>query len=215
MNKIFFIFLLNITLTAEASPVGFLKSIEKKYHDAPGIEMNTIKKIKIELLDREKKSEGIIKIKPGGLFKWEIEKPEKSMVLLTPEAVWVVSYPLDDEDKLSVLKSRKPKKNQSPAVVAFLMGQGSLLKNFKILKTKKLENETYDFELQARSKDEMVQKLSLVINKKEMIIEKVSFVDSLGNKTEMEFKDINFKAEFESGEFIYNPPKDAEISILD
>lgn len=215
MFKTIFILASLISVAAIASPTTTLKAVEKKYQEAAGIQMNVVKKIRIELLDREKKSEGAIKIKTGGLFKWEVERPERSMILLTPNAVWVVDYPIDDQDKLSVLKTKKPKKNQSPAVVAFLVGQGSLLKNFKIMGTKKIGDDVDMFQLLARKKEEAVQKLNLFLNHKEMQIDKISFLDSLGNQTTLEFKNINFLAVFDDSEFKFTPPKNADVSIID
>ena len=214
LKILFLLFLSTPSFSSAVGPITLLKEIEKKYRDASGIEMDVVKKLKIQLLEKEKKSEGVIKIKSGGRFKWEVTKPDKSMTLVTPDTVWVVEYPMDTKDRLTVIKSRKPKKNQSPAIVAFLMGQGSLTKNFKVTpgKTSEVEQELF---LIAKSKDEVVQKMNIFLNKKDRLISRLSFDDAMGNQTEIEFKNTDFKKEFKVNEFEFTPPKDADVNVID
>ncbi len=192
-----------------------LVAVEKKYQSANTIQMDVLKKLRIPLLEKEKLSEGTIKIMKGGKFKWEVTKPDHSMVLLTPAAVWAVDYPREEGEKVSVIKSRKPKKNQSPAIVTFLMGQGSLSKSFKILSAVKAGGDTDKIELEAKSKNEAVKNMTVIVNRKEVIIEKINFEDSVGNLTELEFSNVKFDEKFEKTEFKLSLPKNADVNIVD
>lgn len=192
-----------------------LKAIEKKYQSSKSIQMAVTKKLKIELLNKEKQSTGYIKILKGGKFKWQITEPEKSEIILTPKEVWVVDYPLDEKEKISVIKSRKPRKTQSPAVISFLIGQGGLTKNFKIVKTDIIDNQKEKISLEAKSDKEQIKNIQVVINKVEKLIEEVSFTDHLSNRTLLIFKDVKFNEKIKEEEFIFTPPKGADVTIID
>jgi len=207
------------TLTIFVGALGWskdhhiLSDIEKQYQHAKTIQMDVTKKLKIELLNKEKISEGSIKIKKNGKFKWQVNSPEKSMILLTPSSIWAVDFPADPGDKVVVLKSKKPKKNQSPAVVAFLMGEGNISKNFEVLSSKPLDSENTEIHLKPRSTGEVVKDLTLYVKSKQKRIHK--FIDSVGNTTELEFKNIVFDAPISSEEFKFVPPKNSDISSID
>ena len=168
------------TLTIFVGALGWskdhhiLSDIEKQYQHAKTIQMDVTKKLKIELLNKEKISEGSIKIKKNGKFKWQVNSPEKSMILLTPSSIWAVDFPADPGDKVVVLKSKKPKKNQSPAVVAFLMGEGNISKNFEVLSSKPLDSENTEIHLKPRSTGEVVKDLTLYVKSKQKRIHKVN-----------------------------------------
>ncbi len=207
-----------VTSKSAASPASIdmtsLKAIEKKYQKSKTIQMDVVKKLKIQLLNKEKISEGSIKINKTGNFKLTILKPDHQEVILTPKNVWVIDFPMDPKDKMSVLKSKKPKKNQSPAVVAFLMGKGELSKNFKIIESKS-DGGVLKIKLQAISKTEMVQNLNMNLDKTAQLITWMSFKDALGNETELEFKNIEFDVTFNKKEFDFTPPKNSSVSVID
>jgi outer membrane lipoprotein carrier protein len=192
-----------------------LKEVEKKYQSAQAIQMDVVKKLKIQLLDKEKTSYGKIKIARGGKFKWEIEKPEKSSVILTSKEVWVVDYPQDEKEKISVLKSRKPKKSQSPAVITFLMGQGGLSKNFKIQTLEEMSNGDEKIILEAKQSQEPVKKIQLMLNGKDKVISTLEFEDGIGNVTTLEFKNVTINPKFDEKEFIFIPPANADVTLVD
>lgn len=190
-----------------------LTQVEKKYQTAKSVQMQVKKTLKIELLGKEKISDGTISIRRGGYFKWVIKSPEKQEIYLTPKLVWIADFPQDATEKPNVLKLKKPQKNQSPAVVAFLMGKGQLSKNFKVTHKETVSEKTI-YSLKAKSAHEIVQELVVSINMKEKIIVNVEFKDAIGNKTHLEFLGITFNLPMAKKDFEFVPPKGANISTL-
>ncbi|MBK9293771.1 MAG: outer membrane lipoprotein carrier protein LolA [Oligoflexia bacterium] len=218
MNRFLILFYTVLALSAPLKEeLKLLKEVEKKYSKTSGITMEVTKKLTIALLEKEKKSFGEIKIKKGGFFKWHTVKPEENTILLTPKAVWVIDAPMDDQDRTIVLKSKRPKKNQSPAIVAFLMGKGGLTKSYHVVNTAQEEdnNEKIRYYLKSKTTHEAVTELEVVINKKTKNVEKVIFVDHIGNNTVLEFDAVEFDKKFDKNEFEFDAPKDAEITILE
>lgn len=215
MIKLVFLYIAAIGAAPSPEATKLLKAVEQKYAASSGIQMHVTKKLLIPLLEKEKKSEGEIKIKKGGFFKWQTNSPEKNTIILTPEAVWVIDAPMDEMDKTIVLKSKKPKKNQSPAVVTFLMGKGGLTKNYKIVSTQTVSQDLEKYHLKAKLITEAVKELDVVIDKKNKTVSTVSFVDHIGNSTTLEFDKIEMDQKFNKTEFDFKPTSDTEITILE
>lgn len=197
---------------AKSSPV--LVEVEKHYRSAQTVQMEVSKILKLKLLDKEKKSTGKIQIKKGGYLRWETEEPNHSLVLADGKAIWLVDYLAGEDEKPNILKATNPKKSQPHAVVAFLLGEGRISDNFKVVSEKSIDQNNIDVELKPKEVTDQVRWLSLSINKEKHQIEKLSFEDVVGNLTELSFKDIHFDDNIDSKVFKFSPPKGAEITVL-
>src|SRR5690349_18363811 len=141
MYKPAFLSLVIISCQAFAAPksASLLLSVEDRYKAAKSVKMSVSKTLKMKLLEKEKRSEGLIQIKKGGKLRWETTSPEHSLIVVGKRTVWIVDYPTDPEEKVAILKASNPKKSQPQAVVAFLLGEGRISDEFKVKSQKKSE----------------------------------------------------------------------------
>jgi len=122
---------------------------------------------------------------------------------------------MDGEDeKPNIIKATNPKKTQPHQVVAFLLGQGKISNDFNVTEEKSLDSKNVRLELKPKSSEDEVKGLTLVLDKNKKEIEKLSFKDSVGNITELEFTDIQFDKEMDKAVFKFTPPKGVEITVL-
>jgi outer membrane lipoprotein carrier protein len=172
------------------------------------------KTVTLKLLEKVKKSSGDIQVKKGGRLRWETKEPDHSLIVVNKEAVWLVDYPAEPEEKVAVLKAQNPKKSQPQALVAFLLGQGHITDEFTV-KGEALKGDTITYNLKPKDKQSQVSSLMVVVNKKAKSIDRITFEDSVGNLTDLEFKSISFDEKVDDELFKFVPPKGSDVTIID
>ncbi len=198
-----------------AKKESLLTEIEIKYTGTPGFTSKVKKTLKLKLLDQTRKQEGRLLIKKPGMFRLELEGEEKSLALTDGQTVWVVSYPTDPDfdNTVRVLRSRNPKKVQSQTLLAFIMGQGGLLKHYKVKSQKESEG-IKTFELESKDKSEDVNKVTMDVSVKKKEIVSLRYSDKLQNLTTIEFSETQFDQELPTKDFKYSAPKGAEVTDI-
>jgi outer membrane lipoprotein carrier protein len=197
------------------SPGSLLEEVEKRYVSTSALTAKIKKTLKLKLLEQERVQSGTIAIKKPGMFRLELDGTEKSLAISDAKTIWVVNYPTDPEfDKtVRIMRSQDPKKVQSQTLLAFILGQGSLLKQYKI-KSQKEEGDIKTYQLEPKDKSEEVQGISIAvsISKKEII--SLQYVDKIENVTTVEFSDNKFDQKLETKQFKFSPPANAEITDI-
>lgn len=194
---------------------SLLQEIEKRYTSTPAFIAKIKKTLKLKLLDQERIQEGTLQIKKPGMFRLELEGTEKSTAITDGKTIWVVNYPTDPsfDNTVRVIRSQNPKKLQSQTLMAFILGQGALLKQY-VVKSQRDEGELKTFELEAKDKSEDVNRITVVTSptKKEIIALKYS--DKLDNQTVIELFEGKFDQKIETKQFKFSVPKGAEITDI-
>lgn len=197
----------------QTSPL--LHEVEGRYRAAKTVRMDVVKTLKIDLLKKEKKSIGVIQVKTGGRLRWETGSPQHSLILIEPRAVWLVEYPEDKDEKISILKAAKPERSQPHALVTFLMGSGRLSDDFEVVSERDAEDDLTRIELEPRKDKDNVHQLVLFVDKKQKVISRISFLDSVNNVTELIFTKIAFDVPIPDRVFRFKPPTGADITVVD
>jgi outer membrane lipoprotein carrier protein len=202
---------------AEAKTTALLKAVEDHYRSAKSAQMDVTKTITLKLLQKEKHSQGNIKIKHGGKLRWETTEPDHTLVVVNPKAVWLVDYPADEDQKVSIIKASHPKKSQPQAIVAFLLGEGRISDSFSVIHEidEAAASGIVKIELKPTDVEGQFHWLRLIVDKKNKNIQKVLFEDIVGNITELDFKNIEFNFPVDEKIFKFTPPKNAEVTIID
>lgn len=193
-----------------------LAAVESRYAKATSVRMSVRKALTLKLLDQRKELEGQMVLKrPGRLF-LEFTKPERSIAAITPKSFMLIQFPVDDFDStIRVTRSRDMKRIQSQHLMAVLMGRGSILKEFRVHGEKRA-SDSVDYELRPKSKDHDVRELRVKVTKNDgmPVIQSLSFVDQLENKTELLFEKVEFNVEVSNKIFQPEIPKGAEVTEI-
>ena len=194
------------------APTLFDQSL-KKYQKSKMVSMNVEKIVVSEILAKETTYSGQIKLS-SGKFRWENEKPEKTLLLFDGKNLFSVQYPSKEFNTgTQVAKSKIDEKGKKQILIASLLSPNSAKSKFKLLSEKKGPVLT-EVEIQPDSPDLQIKNLTLSIHQKTKQIQNISYKDDVGNLTKMSFSNIKFDTKADPKLFQYKIPKDAQVTNL-
>ena len=195
--------------------VTLLKAVEAKYAKASAVEMSLSKTSENKLLKKKKTATGKIVLKGHGLFRMDLDIPEKSSVILDGKKLWVVQYPQDPDfdNTIRVLVSSHPKKIQTPVLTTFLMGKGSLMDDFKIVK-KSTNGSVAEIEMSPKKQTPDIKTLVIKLDQAKKEIVQITMKDNVDNATEFNFDKIKFNGDVADKTFEFKAPKGAEVNEM-
>lgn len=208
-----FLVILGTTAWAAKKSSGPLAAIESRYRNSTSVLMQVEKTVKIKLLDKTTASSGKIYISPGK-FRWDTEVPEKSMVLMKGNQVWMVDYPAQSEEAVRVLKAKNFKKTKPHALIAFLMGQGRLSDNYSVAQEEDVSGVKKLHLKPKQADDQLVSVIIQLATGKKSEISKITFEDTLGSTTELVFTEVQFNKPLKKGLFKFEQPKNSVVTEL-
>ena len=186
-----------------------LKSVENKYVQMKNLQSALKKTTTLKVLQRKTISTGTLKVKKGGYLRLDINSPTKSVLLINPEGTWHTQYPDTPEfdNKIRVIKT----KTQSPLQVVLLsiLEEGKILKHFDLLDTSSAKK-SHTFKLNSKNGNNMISQFEVVVNDLSFIT-KITYWDSLQNKTVFDFHNISIDQEIKNEVFEFQKPPNAEI----
>jgi outer membrane lipoprotein carrier protein len=196
-----------------ASAVAVLKEVSKKYRNSKLVKIETEKKVTSDLLGKTTSYQGVIYLAQG-MFRWENETPEQSLLLFDGEIIWNVQYPPKDlGGPVQVAKAKLNKNTKSQILISSLIGKEPIDKNFKVIQ----EKTAYDIlsvELQPLSGDVRVKGLTLDVDVKSKQIKKIFYKDDVDNTIDIDMKKTEFLTKENKELFKYKTPKDAQVTNL-
>lgn len=201
---------------AAAKPVSahvILEASLRPFKGKTGIEIPFQKKTMNTLIGKERKSDGKLFVR-SGLFRVEINPPEKSLVVMDGKTLWLEnSIEAQQGIKILVTKASSKKLQKTSTVIGAILDSKKILKEFKILKQKKL-NDEIEIELAPRKKDSEIQSLTLRSQVKGHRLTRVTYLDDKENQVEFTLGQPAALSAKSNLLFRYTPPKNAEITEL-
>jgi outer membrane lipoprotein-sorting protein len=185
--------------------------------------MDVKKLLKLKLLERERSSSGTLAVRSGGLLRWDITEPQKSMILIDAgKTLWLVDYPEDPAESVVVLRARDFGKSHSHAAIAALLSEGKITREFTVATERAIDSSHVELRLRALKNKkkksaqgiEVLKNLTLTIDRESQIISKLSFEDDTGNVTDLEFVNVRFDHPVDDQLFVFKPPPNADVSDL-
>lgn len=190
-----------------------LDQITKKYRQSNYVKMDVKKQVRSEVLGKETDYTGVIYLSKNK-FRWNTTKPERSEVIFDGETIWSIQFPPEElPGPVQVAKSKLSKNSKRQIFISTLFAENGIDKNFKISKQEK-NGDLVQFYLLPLSKELGVQALNVTANVKSKKITALFFEDDLGNKTQLNFENIEFFTKPAKEIFKYSPPKDAQVTNL-
>lgn len=157
-----------------------------------------------EALGEDEKSSGVFKALIPNNIKVEYKMPKSQVYLITDKELTFIN----DSD-MQVVKDNADSVLKSKVPLTFLAGVGDVRKDFKILKIN-IEKDAYKFDLEPKDEGE-IESLSLWIDKKAMIVNKL-FVKELGANTILfELSDIVVNKNVSDKDFKIDIPKGYDL----
>ncbi len=191
-----------------------LANIVQKYRNSKLSTLFVDKRVKSELLETEKLYQGKIFIS-SGKFRWEIEGPEKSILVYDGTHLWNVQFlPQEFGGDIQVTKSKLSDKAKGQNILSSLFGKEPLQKIFNVKKDaseSKAAGETV-FNLEPKSESLDIKDLKITTTPK--LISQVQYKDEVGNLTVLIFTKTALSSKGSPSLFKYTPPKEAKVTEL-
>lgn len=192
-----------------ASNVGGLKKLDqvfKRLRTGDGFHAQVTKKVHVESLDKDNESDGEIDFAKGRM-RLNLTKPDKLLLVYDGKVAWQEEeYDNGEKKEPLVTRIEAQKIKKGSAILATLLGNAGVLKNFKLTKQ---TGEHYELKPVSKKSDVKTLKVEL----KGDALKSVTYVDSLDNEVSFVFD--HFREEKVSAEkFVYKPPKGVEVNEL-
>ena len=195
--------------TQDSKSLSVLKSVENKYTQIRSLQSQLKKTTTLKVLQRETIYTGTLKFKNGGYLRIDMKSPVKSVLLINPKGTWHTQYPDTPEfdDKIRVIKT----KTQVPlqTVLMSILEEGKILEHFNLLDVSSAKK-SHTFKLNSKKGSSVISQLEVVVDRF-FSITKITYWDSLQNKTVLDLHDILINKTLEDDIFEFKKPPNAEI----
>jgi len=192
---------------------SILDQVLLKYHKAALVEAPVERTTEPAFGGKKKISNGKV-LASGSLFRWEVDTPEKSLIVFDGSTLWTVQYlPKEFGGGEQISKSKIDKKNRGQLLITQILQPDAFYKVFKSKKT----NETGDrveYDLEVIEKELTLKKVKLVVNKSKLFIAELRYSDEIDNKIVLAFKEPQFLSKKNQKLFQYTPPKGSQVTEL-
>ena len=153
---------------------------------------------------REQKTEGEFTLKKPNLFRWHTQPPLEQTIVGDGAHIWVY-----DPDLLQVTKKPDSVSQGNSAPALILNGQVDKLKQRFTITTETLANEQNLFVLTPKSSDSNFSRIRLLFN--DDYIGELLLEDNLGQRTLMQFSNVEINPSVEADLFKFTVPQGADV----
>ena len=170
------------------------------------------------LYDRYDRAQGKVVFKKPGMMRWDYAQPN-GQVFVSNGKKLLIYQPPEEGEKRGQLIERAVDEDQLPSAFSFLLGSGSLEKDFEV---RLLEHDNDKFkdghvlQLIPRRPTPNYEQLVFYVRtltqggKRAGVVQRVLIIDSAGNRNRFDFSKIKFNRDVPDKRFSYRPPKGTE-----
>ena len=170
------------------------------------------------LYDRYDRAQGKVVFKKPGMMRWDYAQPN-GQVFVSNGKKLLIYQPPEEGEKRGQLIERAVDEDQLPSAFSFLLGSGSLEKDFEV---RLLEHDNDKFkdghvlQLIPRRPTPNYEQLVFYVRtltqggKRAGVVQRVLIIDSAGNRNRFDFSKIKFNRDMPDKRFSYRPPKGTE-----
>jgi outer membrane lipoprotein carrier protein len=170
------------------------------------------------LYDRYDRAQGKVVFKKPGMMRWDYAQPN-GQVFVSNGKKLLIYQPPEEGEKRGQLIERAVDEDQLPSAFSFLLGSGSLEKDFDV---RLLEHDNDKFkdghvlQLIPRRPTPNYEQLVFYVRtltqggKRAGVVQRVLIIDSAGNRNRFDFSKIKFNRDVPDKRFSYRPPKGTE-----
>ena len=181
--------------------------VQEQYEIHSDFKAQFVQEVLIKSLGRKQQAEGAVYFKKPGKMHWIYRKPTQQEIVSNGETLWTYR----PEEK-QVIVARMTQAFQSKAPSTFLAGIGNLKRDFQARFVGEPSPGTdYSLELTPLETQGSLEKLFLLVDRKNFYILRARIQDAMGNVTQISFSKIQFDNHLSDSLFTFTPPKGVEV----
>ncbi|MCM2280307.1 MAG: outer membrane lipoprotein carrier protein LolA [Bdellovibrionaceae bacterium] len=200
---------------AQTAEMKALKTLDTRYQKARSVTMDVDKTLVLGLLGKEKKSKGHILLSRGKM-RLEINAPDKSLVVVNGNNLWVADYPPAEFKNASVqvLKGQIDSKKGTQQGFVGLLTRGGVLKHFDVAGVQRDDQARSVYFLIPTQKTFEFRRAQMTLSADGRYIAELRYWDERDNETRMQFSNVKFDVPVVDTAFEFVPPENADITTL-
>lgn len=193
--------------SAQAPAAQIVSAVEAKYKDVTAIEARFTQTVSSPSFG-ETVQKGALKLQRPKQARWEFQEPSQSAMVTDGQTMWIWT---PDSNQVIVTEDLSASGSGSDLMV--LLTDLSRLEEFFTVEVGQGAADEHVLKLTPKdaSLKAQVSQLSLVLVKDSMVLKKVSFADSFGQQTRLDFADVDLSPTFADGTFTFTPPAGATV----
>jgi outer membrane lipoprotein carrier protein len=181
--------------------------VQEQYEIHSDFKAQFVQETVIKSLGKKQQAEGMVYFKKPGKMHWMYRRPTKQEIVSNGETLWTYR----PEEK-QVVVARMTQAFQSKAPSTFLAGIGNLKRDFQARFVKEPSPRAdYSLELTPLESQGSLEKLFLLVDRKNFYILQARIQDAMGNVTQISFSKIQFDNNLSDSLFTFTPPEGVEV----
>jgi len=161
--------------------------VQKKYEQINNFHAAFIQEAEVKALNKVQKADGEVWFKKPGKMRWNYNTPNKDQVVSDGKTLWFY-----DEEEKQVIETPLNQVSETQSTSTLLSGLGNIKELFNASFTEPGEinpNGGYLIDLVPKG-DEEYNKVTISVNKKDMMVNTIYLYDPFGNLTKVKLNDI-------------------------
>ena len=214
--KKFILIILGLLFTSTAGFSGQVENIDvvvgkiqKRYEGIEDFHADFTQEATVKALNTVQKSDGEVWFKKPGKMRWNYYEPYKDEIVSDGHTLWFYN-----EEEKQVIESPLSKVSDTETTSTLLSGLGKIKELYKTSFSESGEFESdgnYLIDLRPKDEGEDYNKVTLSINKSNMMVNTLYLYDPFGNLTKVSLRDIEIDKGVSDSLFDFKVPSGVEI----
>ena len=203
------IFLCSIHAYSEEQDLdSVIDGVQKKYEQIDNFQAVFTQESEIKALNKTQLAEGEVWFKKPGKMRWNYNTPKKDQIVSDGKTLWFY-----DEEEQQVIETPLNQVSETQSTTTLLSGLGKIKKLFDASFAEPdnhSPNGEYMVDLVPKG-DEEYNKVTISVDKNDMMVNKIFLHDPLGNLTTVKLADIKTNNGVSDSLFEFKTPEGAEV----
>ena len=193
--------------TVQPPAAEVASALQKKYDTVRDFTAEFVHESEGGLLRKKQSESGLVQVKKPGRMRWDYRKPEPKVFVSDGRRMYL-HVPADNQ----VIITPVPAEDQATTAVLFLVGKGSLTRDFTVSYAGGGSPDTYALRLTPRLPERDYDWLQLVVDRRTLQIRALSAADSQGGRSTFRFSNIRENVGLDDGVFAFKVPRGADVT---
>lgn len=212
-KQIFTLLLIILLFTVHSSAQekdldSVVDGIQKKYEQIDNFQALFTQTSEVKALNKTQNAEGEVWFKKPGKMRWNYTTPNKDQIVSDGKTLWFY-----DEDEEQVIETPLGQVSETQSTTTLLSGLGNIKKIFDASFAEPGDinpNGSYLVDLVPKGEEDY-NKVTISVNKNDMMVNTIYLYDAFGNLTTVTLKDIKTDTKVADSLFNFITPEGTEV----
>jgi outer membrane lipoprotein carrier protein len=182
-------------------------AVQKKYDTLKDFTADFVQESEGGVLRRKQVERGVVQIKKPGKMRWDYKSPEPKLFVSDGHRIYLY-VPADNQ----VVVSPFPSEDQATTAVLFLVGKGSLTRDFTVSYADGAGEDAYALRLQPKVAETDYDWLQVVVDRKSLQIRILTAADRDGGRSTFQFSNFKENTGLPDKTFAFKIPRGADVT---